>query len=101
MILFILLCLLNAVDVLTTYYLLNNGGKELNKLISLFIDKIGLLPGLVIPKVLVMAVLYQYIKTEYWFYVATALICLYMAVVVNNLLHIYWTYKDDARSSIN
>lgn len=63
-ILLLLLVLLNIEDIRTTHFILRNGGRELNKVVGWFIARFGLLPGLIIAKVLVLAPVIYYVAIE-------------------------------------
>ena len=49
--LFTALVVLNVIDVYTTTVILRQGGSELNKAMSWLMDKIGVIPALLVPKV--------------------------------------------------
>jgi len=62
--LFTVILLLNALDVWSTYNIIIHGkGKEGNKLMAAIMLKIGILPGLMVSKVIVLPALY-YVATQ-------------------------------------
>ena len=81
------LLLLQYFDGLTTYRLLSGGGRELNPVVRFFLDRLGLLPGLLVVKGLVsvaVAAATFYGSMPWWLLVA--LIAIYIAVVTHNLV---------------
>ncbi|HJV51409.1 MAG TPA: DUF5658 family protein [Noviherbaspirillum sp.] len=93
--LFLALAVFQVMDIATTYYIIRKGiGYEANRMIARLIDDMGLLPGLVIPKVLVMIPAYMAVTAPiavHWAALAqdailAALVLLHIAVVTNNLL---------------
>ncbi|HJV54317.1 MAG TPA: DUF5658 family protein [Noviherbaspirillum sp.] len=92
--LFVVLVLLQIADVCTTWHIIRSGiGHEANRLIARIIDDIGLLPGLVLPKVLVMVPAYMSAITPLdvrWVDltqtgILAALVLFYVWVVANNV----------------
>lgn len=55
--LLIAFAILQAADIYTTWRLVSTGGRELNKRMRYFINRLGLLPGLIVPKAAVTAAL--------------------------------------------
>lgn len=79
-----LFVLLQAGDALTTYKILTNGGKELNKPLAWVFEQIGLVPGLLIYKGTCSALGgYLYMQGET--VVLSALTVLYVIVVAHNV----------------
>lgn len=92
--LFAILVLLQIADVCTTFYIVRTGiGREANRLLARIIDDIGLLPGLTLPKVLVMVPAYMSATTPLavrWADltqtgILVAVLLFYVWVVLNNL----------------
>lgn len=92
--LFLTLTLLQIADVCTTWHIVHSGiGHEANRFLARLIDDIGLLPGLILPKVLVMVPAYMSARTplaERWAdltqaAILAALVVFYVWVVFNNL----------------
>lgn len=92
--LFSVLVLLQIADVCTTWHIIHAGiGREANRLLARLIDDIGLLPGLVLPKVLVMVPAYMSAITPLavrWVDltqtgILAALVLFYVWVVTNNV----------------
>lgn len=54
-ILLIVFVCLSVCDVLTTLQILKKGGRELNPIMKWAMDKLGTLPGLLLPKVIVLS----------------------------------------------
>ena len=55
MILFLGLAALNAADMALTLAILKRGGRELNPVMRFFIDRLGRVAGLVVPKLVMLA----------------------------------------------
>lgn len=92
---FAVLAVLQIADVCTTWFIIRCGiGHEGNPLVAGAIRSLGLLPGLVLPKVLVMVLVYasarqplaipfaDYLQTA----ILAALLLWYLRVVLGNLL---------------
>jgi len=82
-ILFVLLVGLNLVDVYTTVRVLRQGGSEMNPIMAWTMDKLGVIPGLLLPKIVVLGAI--------WFYlplvpvlVMFGLCCFYLLLVLHN-----------------
>ena len=90
--LFLLVVGLNIVDIVTTYTILKNGGKEVNPIIKKIIDALGVVWGLVIVKGCVLILLFTVtliIGIHWLLYVAYILIIvLYGWVIVHNFKNI-------------
>lgn len=67
--LFICIIILNIYDIVSTYILLNNGGEEMNFIMLYFINLFGVLPGLIIAKLIALGCLTKifidYIKNKF------------------------------------
>lgn len=72
---------LQAADVALTALVLRKGGRELNPIMAWFMRKLGLIPGLALPKVLTTIMVY-FINVQ-WFTIAACV--LYILVVLWNL----------------
>ena len=81
MIWLILFAALQAVDVTLTALVLRKGGRELNPIMRWFMARLGMIPGLAVPKVIALGVLAA-INIE-WFTIAAC--ALYAAVAAWNL----------------
>jgi hypothetical protein len=90
--LFLFVVGLNIVDIVTTYTILKNGGKEVNPIIKKIIDALGVVWGLVIVKGCVLILLFTVtliIGIHWLLYVAYILIIvLYGWVIVHNFKNI-------------
>lgn len=83
-ILFAMLCALSLADCWTTYIALKSGkGRELNKVLAWLMDKIGMVPALVLIKGIFLTVVYLYCMN---FIALGIVIAMYVAVVGNNLI---------------
>lgn len=88
--LYILLCLLNLADVYTTHRILGRGGSELNPLMVKLFARVGVLPGLLLVKVPLVAGLGLLmflggLQGLYWLLLLAAACAVYVYVVWNNL----------------
>lgn len=72
---------LQAADIALTALVLRNGGRELNPIMHWFMDRLGMIPGLAVPKLFALAVV-AWINID-WFTIAACV--LYAAVVTWNL----------------
>lgn len=84
--LFVLFVLMQAADVLTTYIILSRGGREVNPVVALAIEKLGLLNGLYAVKIPLTVLLGYVAFTDllpWWGLVLPCLI--YVPVLVNNI----------------
>ena len=82
-ILLLALVILNVLDIYTTIRILRHGGSEVNPIMSWLMDKLGVMPALIVPKTLLLLAV--------WFYLAimptivlAGLCCLYAAVILHN-----------------
>lgn len=96
-ILFLVLILLNVVDLASSYFIFSRGfGHEGNKFMASLIARAGLLPGLALPKLLMLiavGVLVS-IPTVPW-YALGILVLFYLWVAYNNLAIVYnWKKKQ-------
>lgn len=80
--LFGLLTALQLADVYTTRRILIAGGKELNPMMRWLIRKLGVMPGLIIPKAFLLILAYIVLLPYPW--VLGALCGLYVGVLVHN-----------------
>ena len=84
--LFILLCFLNLADAYTTYMSITTGvGKEGNPVMAWLFDKIGIIPGLALSKILLLGCLWPLQYHPAGPYVIGLVCCIYIAIVLNNL----------------
>jgi len=78
--------ILNIVDIYTTYQAISNSNaKELNPIVRFFIDKLGLVFGLLLTKAIFIAFIiavYQYLPI----YALIGINILYIAIIINNLI---------------
>lgn len=86
-ILFVTFVLLQIADVWTTHYIISRGiGIEANPIMSFWIKKMGLVFGLLVPKVIVISLVVTFIPQGQYGYVAIGLlIALYACVIGNNV----------------
>ncbi len=86
-IMFAVFALLQVADVWTTNYIVSRGiGYEANKVMAYAIKTIGLLPGLLIPKLAMLALVFVFIlHVAYGEYILGLLIFLYAYVIANNI----------------
>ncbi len=84
-----LLVLLQLLDIYTTHRILECGGRELNKPLAWLMGRLGVVPGLLVVKVPVVAVMLWacWDVAAPWGLVGLAVCCvIYVAVVWHNLL---------------
>lgn len=90
--LFVFLVGLNVVDIISTYIILKNGGREINFVIQKIMDKLGVLWGLILAKSCALILLFTvtFIVGIHWvlYIVYVTVIILYGGVVVHNLKNI-------------
>lgn len=84
--LFIFFCALQAADTYTTYIILSRGGRELNPVMRMIMEEVGVLPGLVVCKVFLCLLVWQYGMNAILLGIFDAI---YAAVVMNNAQQIY------------
>lgn len=81
--------ILQILDGMTTYEALTNkGAVEANFLLRWFMDKVGIIPALVVTKTVFIGILVAaclFYPSIYLTIVLTLVMCLYVWVVVNNL----------------
>ena len=82
-ILFALLVCLNLFDVYTTVRVLRQGGTEMNPVMAWAMDKVGVIPGLLIPKIVVLGAMGFYLE-ELPSMVMFGLCCFYVLLVLHN-----------------
>lgn len=86
---------LQIADIATTGYLLNIPGHlEANPIMRWSIKQLGLWPGLILPKAVIVALLFI-APTVSW--ILYALSAFYTAVVVNNSYLAYQTYRGNKK----
>ena len=83
----IVIIALNILDVYTTYKILSGGGREVNSYVKWFIDRLGLLKGLLASKIIIIPfiwciIFYQSIEV---ILLSILLLCFYIWVVFHNL----------------
>lgn len=79
-----LLIILQLLDILTTYVSVSGGrAQEANPIVAKLINKFGLLPGLLMIKVPLIAFFWVF-QAEINSYLVWALVAFYAAVIVNN-----------------
>lgn len=59
--LFIVIVALQAADGFLTWRILQGGGRELNPVMRFFIDRLGLVPGLAAPKLVLVVLVFLYL----------------------------------------
>lgn len=88
--LYILLCVLNLADVYTTHRILGRGGSERNPLMAWLFARVGVLLGLLLAKVPLVAGLGVLVwlgglQGRYWLLLLGAACAVYLYVLWNNL----------------
>jgi nitrate/nitrite transporter NarK len=81
---FIVLAILQAADAWLTYRIIDAGGRELNPVMRFLIARLGLVPGLLLPKVALLVLLALFLPAHPVFMLLID--CLYAWVVAHNLL---------------
>lgn len=86
----IILLVLQFADAWTTHRILSRGGKELNGVVRFFINKFGLLNGLLIAKVplglmIIASAVFQWMPK----YMLLGLCALYLLVVLHNFRQLF------------
>jgi len=74
--------ILQVLDVWTTHRILSAGGRELNPVMDWLFKRLGVLPGLIIVKTVVVALIWFYLISHPVF--VAALCIFYVAVVIHN-----------------
>ena len=87
--LFAALVVLQVLDMYTTVRAMRHGHTEANKYVAWLMDKIGVIPAMLLPKILVMGFFGFYLSEWPWFVLA-GLVCFYVWVVQHN----YRTVKE-------
>ena len=82
-------CLLQVADAVTTYTVLDQGGRELNPVMRYVMDKMGMVPGLIVAKLaLIIVVLVAFnlnvFSTVFGFICLCVVCSLFVAVVLHN-----------------
>lgn len=100
-ILFIWLLLMQITDIVTTYYIIYPVGSalELNPIMEYFIDELGIMWGLILPKVCISifaigTFIYSYINSTLRLYVLWSILLiitniLYTLLIIHNLIIIF------------
>lgn len=83
-VLFIVFALLQCADVATTLYVLKRGGREANPVMAAIMARLGNVAGLVVPKLVILAVVYRYALPSSSSFALLVACALYAAVIVNN-----------------
>ncbi|ROR23047.1 hypothetical protein EC845_1961 [Comamonas sp. BIGb0124] len=88
--LYILLCVLNLADIYTTQRILGRGGSELNPLMAKLFARVGVLPGLLLVKIPLVAGLGLLmflggLQGRYWLLLLGAACAVYLYVLWHNL----------------
>lgn len=81
-VLFVLVVALQAADGLLTWRVLRAGGRELNPAVRVLIDRFGIIPGLVLAKLVVVVVVGLFLRDQLLILLAIA--ALYAWVVRHN-----------------
>ena len=76
---------LQACDIALTYRILAKGGRELNPVMAWLFARIGVVPGLIVSKAVIIGLVGQYAPWQ----VTAGLCVLYAVVVGNNLYQLY------------
>ena len=84
-VLLLLVIALQVADIVTTYLIIQRGGRELNPLIAAAMAKIGVLPALLVTKGALIALMVSVNHVEGMIYVFAFLAALYAFVISNNL----------------
>ena len=92
MILFVLIVVLQVADAYLTSRILGAGGHELNPVMRLLMDRMGVMPGLVVAKVALSAMIGLFLRHQPLLLALIAV--LYGCVVVNN-------WNQMRRASVN
>ncbi|HOL44529.1 MAG TPA: DUF5658 family protein [Methanothrix sp.] len=85
---FVLVVLLQIMDVISTNRALSRGAKEANKIIACLMDKIGIIPALVLVKILFLAILLiaaLFLEASLLIPIYTLIIISYSLVVIHNI----------------
>ncbi len=89
--LLVVLALLQILDIYTTYNILKLGGRELNPILNKLFDKVGVIPGLIVPKSIYIGILMYYylvnstsMQSFGWLVSLTVIVLIYIGVVFNN-----------------
>ena len=95
--LFILLTCMQVLDIVTTYVVLKKGGVELNPIMRKLFDKFGVIPTLLVSKVILLAVVfygYDQANSTVSNIVLTLLCAMYTFVLANNFKAVRMTKND-------
>lgn len=86
--LYALFAVLQVADLTTTVIAIKKGGGEGNKILASLMNKVGVLPALLVVKTLLVAIVYlvvAYVSHPWAEALISAFIALYVWVVVNNI----------------
>lgn len=86
--LFLLLVALNALDAVSTIHIILKGGEEKNPLLRPILQRLGVVPGLVLAKVVSLAIIWVVVlnlpmQSAVW--MLAALIVCYIAILAYNI----------------
>jgi len=84
--LFIAFVILQLADIYTTKTILDDGGREINPLMAKAFEKFGVLPALVVSKIVVVGLVYVYVQS--YEIVMSLLVLFYLIVISNNFYQI-------------
>ena len=80
---FVTLVILNVLDIYTTLRVLRQGGEELNPVMDWLMDKVGVIPALIVPKATYLIAV-GYFLTDLPSMVMFGLCCFYVLLVLHN-----------------
>jgi hypothetical protein len=87
--LFVVLVILQGLDIWTTKTILDNGGKELNPVMRFLMEKIGVMKALFLMKIMLVIVVGYGVFTSTLSLILLGLVCiLYAIVVASNWKHL-------------
>ena len=84
--LFIAFVILQLADIYTTKTILDDGGREVNPVMAKLFEKFGVLPSLVVSKIVVAVLVYLYVQQHE--IVMSLLVLFYLIVISNNFYQI-------------
>lgn len=94
----ILLVICQLLDIWSTYNILKLGGRELNPVMKFIMDKLGLLPGLILFKgIFILFIIYYYLNlktitnTDYIF---VSIITIFYAYIIRNNILVLRSMKE-------
>lgn len=84
---------MQVADAATTYFILNNGGRELNPLMDKLFQEVGVKIGLGVSKGLaIVIIILAYTYTPIW--LLGSLSALYALIIANNTYHVVKIWKN-------